>query len=85
VSGTFANRLAERDPRRAHAVLTPLRAGGYVVSVRSPREWDVSAADFCRRFPTGGGRKSAAGIDHLHAERIEPFLNAFAGVSWSLH
>jgi hypothetical protein len=85
VSGTFANRLAERDPRRAHAVLTPLQAGGYVVSVRSPREWNVSAADFCRRFPTGGGRESAAGIDHLHAERIEPFLNAFAGVSWSLH
>jgi hypothetical protein len=85
VSGTFANHLAQRDPRRAHAVLTPLSSGGYVVSVRSPAQWDVTAADFCRRFPTGGGRRAAAGIDHLRAERVEPFLAALSSVAWTCH
>ena len=85
VSGTFANRLVERDPRRAHAVLTPLARGGYVVSVRSPADSGYSAADFCSGFPTGGGRRVAAGIDHLHADRVEPFLAALSRVPWTLH
>jgi hypothetical protein len=84
VSGTFANRLAQRDPRRAHAVLTPRRAGGYLVSIRSPDSSGTSAAEFCRRFPTGGGRRLAAGIDHLNAERVEPFLAALSSVPWVL-
>jgi hypothetical protein len=76
VSGTFANGLAIEEPQRAHAVLTA-RRDGYAVSVRSPRDCEPSAADFCRRFPTGGGRSAAAGIDRLERERLEPFLEAF--------
>lgn len=76
VSGTFANHLAASDAARAFAVLTPL-GDGYVVSVRVPRESDLSAVDFCRRYPGGGGRKAAAGIDRLEARRLEPFLEAF--------
>jgi hypothetical protein len=83
VSGTFANRLAQLDPGRAHAVLTPLAGGAYVVSVRGPRGNAFSAADFCRRFPGGGGRRAAGGINRLEAAGVDSFLHelshAFAG------
>jgi hypothetical protein len=83
VSGTFANRLAQLDPGRAHAVLTPLSGSTYVVSVRAPKGNGLSAADFCRGFPGGGGRKAAGGINRLEAARVDNFLDelrhAFAG------
>ncbi len=81
VSGTFANRLAASDPGRAHAVLIPLRDGGYSVSVRSPAD-GLPAVDFCRRFIGGGGRRRAAGIDRLPAESLGPFIDAF-GQAWT--
>jgi len=76
VSGTFANHLALDDPGRAHAVLTPARQGTYVVSVRSPAAGAARACDFCRRFPGGGGRALAAGIDALPEGGLAPFLDA---------
>ncbi len=78
VSGTFANRLALSDPHRAHAVLTPIAGGAYAVSVRSSRRMGLSAVEFCRRFPSGGGRALAAGIDRLQAERLDAFLDQFS-------
>lgn len=76
VSGTFANHLATVDPNRAHAVITrTLR--GYTISVRSPRDGEKPALDFCRLFPTGGGRLHAAGINHLEPARLEEFLDRF--------
>ena len=77
VSGTLANRLALDDPQRAHAVITPRVAGGYLVSVRSPRGGGPSAVEFCRRFPTGGGRRAAAGVDVLPESHLNDFLEAF--------
>jgi hypothetical protein len=82
VSGTFANRLALTQPHRAHAVLTRRADGGYLVSVRSPRASATPAVDFCRRFPTGGGRVAAAGIDRLEGSRLDEFLDAFCA-AWS--
>ena len=78
VSGTFANRLATAAPDRAHAVLTPVPGGGYAVSVRAPRGAGLSASEFCRRYPSGGGRTLAAGIDRIEAARLERFLDEFA-------
>lgn len=77
VSGTLANRLALDDPQRAHAVITPRVAGGYLVSVRSPHGGVPSAVEFCRRFPTGGGRRAAAGVDVLPESHLNDFLEAF--------
>jgi hypothetical protein len=77
VSGTFANHLATVDPNRAHAVLTRNARGGYTISVRSPRDGGKPALDFCRLFPTGGGRQHAAGINHLEPARLEEFLDRF--------
>jgi hypothetical protein len=74
--GALANRRALDDPHRAHAVLAPLPDGGYAVSVRSPRG-RTAAVDFCRRFPGGGGRAGAAGIERLDADRVDGFALAF--------
>ena len=83
VSGAFANRLAVSEPRRAHAVLVPMPSGGFTVSVRSPRApGAMQAAEFCRRYPGGGGRAAAGGIERLDPTALEPFLVAF-GQAWS--
>ncbi len=82
VGGTLANRLALADPSRAHAVLTFRADGNLAVSVRAPRECTPSAVEFCRRFPSAGGRAQAAGIDRLERTRLEEFLGAF-DAAWS--
>jgi hypothetical protein len=65
VSGVFSNELANQHPDRAHAVLTLLPAGDYLVSVRAPLNNKTGADEVCRQFATGGGRKAAAGINQL--------------------
>lgn len=77
VSGVYANQLAEENPGRAHALITAKEQGGYVVSVRAPLTRPDGADSLCRRFETGGGRKGAAGINHLPADSLEAFLQAF--------
>lgn len=77
VSGVFANELAQAAPGRAHALLTRLAAGGYVVSVRAPLVSRSGADALCRQFPTGGGRSGAAGINHLPEDRLEDFVARF--------
>ncbi len=78
VSGVFANRLAQEHPYRAHALLTRLPRGGYVVSVRAPLSNKTGADVLCRQFPTGGGRQAAAGINLLAEEALEAFAERFA-------
>jgi len=78
VNGAFANHLARTHPHRAQAVLAPCRAGGYIVSVRAPADAGRGADEFCRAFPTGGGRRDAAGIDLLPLERLKQFEERFA-------
>jgi hypothetical protein len=77
VSGVYGNALAERHPARAHALLTLLPDGGYRVSVRAPLTVKSGADELCHRFPGGGGRKSAAGINHLPAAELDTFIAAF--------
>jgi hypothetical protein len=76
-SGTLANDKAKAHAASAVAIVSPRTEGGYLVSVRVPKEFSVSAEAFCRRFPTGGGRRTAAGINHLPAEELESFTTAF--------
>jgi hypothetical protein len=76
-SGTLANDKAKAHGGSAVAIVSPKTDGGYLVSVRVPRDFSVSAEAFCRRFPTGGGRKTAAGINHLPREEFEAFATAF--------
>lgn len=80
VSGVYGNQLATANPDRAHALLTELPQGGYVVSVRAPLNNKSGADDLCRQFPTGGGRKAAAGINDLPASMYDEFVAAFKAI-----
>jgi single-stranded DNA-specific DHH superfamily exonuclease len=77
VSGVFSNDLANAFPGRAHAVLTERADGTYLVSVRAPLQDKRGADELCRRFPTGGGRAAAAGINALPGDRLGAFIDAF--------
>lgn len=77
VSGVFGNQLARDYPNRAHALLTNLNGGGYRISVRAPLNNKENADTLCRSFPTGGGRKAAAGINHLPDELFSQFIDKF--------
>jgi hypothetical protein len=77
VSGVFSNGLARANPNRAHAVLTHKSDGSFLVSVRAPLERKTGADELCRSFPTGGGRKAAAGINALPNEMLDTFIDRF--------
>lgn len=77
VSGVWSNELANQSPDRAHAVLTHNKRDGFLVSVRAPLDNKTGADELCGRFPEGGGRKAAAGINHLAPERLPDFIDAF--------
>jgi hypothetical protein len=77
VSGVFGNHLANLNPAKAHAVLSYNKDGGYLISVRAPLSNKVGADEFCSGFATGGGRKSAAGINHLPKDELGVFIGQF--------
>jgi hypothetical protein len=78
VSGVYSNDLANSDPDRAHAVLTAKASGCYLVSVRAPLNNKTGADELCMKFPTGGGRKAAAGINDLPGDMLQEFIDTFA-------
>lgn len=77
VSGVFGNQLANQYPERAHAIITPHAEKGYVVSVRAPLNNLDHAGEICKQFPSGGGRKGAAGINQLSEADLGVFIDAF--------
>ena len=79
VSGVFMNLRAREARSRAHALLLDNGDGTFMVSVRAPLDRREGADTLCRRFPTGGGRAGAAGINRLPEEGVESFLLAFDG------
>lgn len=78
VSGVFGNELARNNPNRAHALMTETAEGYFRVSVRSPLSNKTDADFLCMKFPTGGGRKGAAGINELPASMFDSFIEAFS-------
>ena len=74
VSGVFGNDLANRTPKLAHAVVTERPDKTFLISVRAPLENKTGADEICRQFPTGGGRKAAAGINALPADMLDQFI-----------
>lgn len=77
ISGVFGNQLAVESPAQAHAVLTAQPAGGYLVSVRAPLIARSGADELCSQFDSGGGRKGAAGINHLPESELGRFVALF--------
>ncbi len=77
VSGAFSNDLANKNPDRAHAVVTINSQGAYQISVRSPLNNKTGADELCSSYPSGGGRKAAAGINNLAIADLATFITAF--------
>lgn len=77
VSGVFGNHLANLNPDRGHAILTNKADGNFLVSVRAPLNNKRGAADLCRKFPSGGGREAAAGINNLPKSMVDDFISQF--------
>jgi uncharacterized protein (DUF1919 family) len=77
VSGVYSNDLANNFPDRAHAVLSAMDNGNYLVSVRAPLTNKKGAVDICRQFATGGGRAAAAGINDLPTSDVQRFIDVF--------
>jgi hypothetical protein len=78
VTGTLANEWVSRAAGKALAVLTPNTRGHFTVSVRAPRGFSAGADELCRQFPSGGGRKAAAGINDLPRAEIGRFADRLA-------
>jgi hypothetical protein len=77
VSGVFSNLRAREEPDAAHAVITEDSNNTLRISVRAPLNDRKDADTLCKLFPTGGGRKAAAGINSLPADQLEKFLEKF--------
>jgi len=77
ISGVFGNELANQHPESAHAIISYNRTGDYQISVRAPLTQKTGADELCSAFPSGGGRKAAAGINHLPINQLPDFIKAF--------
>ena len=77
ISGVFSNELANKIPERAHAIISYNAHGGYQISVRAPLVNKAGADELCSMFASGGGRKGAAGINHLPYEELPFFITEF--------
>ena len=78
--------LAKRDHSATHTatrtMLTPRpsylinflilieKSDGYTASIRAPQNNPLNAHQVALKFETGGGRHTAAGIQHLPADQI---------------
>jgi single-stranded DNA-specific DHH superfamily exonuclease len=82
VGGVLGNELANRNPDKACAIVTEQDDNTYLVSIRAPLNNRSGADEAARQFPTGGGRKAAAGINALPADQLDEFLNTIA-TFWS--
>ena len=78
VSGVLGNDLANQNPDKACAIVTEKADGNYLVSIRAPLNNRTGADEVARQFPTGGGRKAAAGINALPAEQLDAFVGTMA-------
>ena len=77
IVGVMGNDLAKQYPDRAHALLVDMGDGHHRVSVRAPYNRKDGADELCRQFPSGGGRKAAAGINALTQDSLENFIDRF--------
>ncbi|PCS24138.1 acetyltransferase [Candidatus Enterovibrio escicola] len=77
INGVYSNSLANQDPSIANAVITAKSNGNYAINIRAPLKNSVGADELAASFPTGGGRKAAAGINCLPTEQLSAFISAF--------
>ncbi len=76
VSGVYGNDLANKFPDRAHAIISEKECDSYLVSIRAPLNRKNGADQLASQFPSGGGRKAAAGINDLPKNQLDKFITA---------
>lgn len=75
--GVWANDLSQDFPARAHLIICPEGKNSYTISVRAAKNHPYGASAFCRRYPGGGGREAAAGINKLPESNLTELIQAF--------
>ncbi|HFQ81222.1 MAG TPA: acetyltransferase [Desulfobacterales bacterium] len=80
VAGVFINERAREREDLAHALLVDNGDNTLMVSVRAPLTNRQGADALCLNFPTGGGRRAAAGINALPEEQSHRFARKFIEV-----
>lgn len=75
--GPLANQLVARNHGRSVAVLTPRTDGDFLVNLRIGNGSASRADVFCSRYPAGGGRHLAGGIDRLPDRDLDRFIHDF--------
>lgn len=80
IAGVFANLKAREKGEAAHALITENDDSTIRISVRAPMNDKRDAATLCKKFPTGGGREAAAGINNMPADMLEDFIKAFNSI-----
>lgn len=79
ISGSYGNILAAENPAKAVVIASSNADGSLTISLRAPKNNPRGAADICSRFPTGGGREGAAGINTLDPSQLSRFIDCVAG------
>jgi len=79
-AGVFINERARECRDLAHALLVDNGDNTLMVSVRAPLTNRQGADTLCLNFPTGGGRRAAAGINILPEEQSHRFARKFIEV-----
>lgn len=74
INGLYANELSNQFPNRAHAILTE-KNDGYTVNIRAPQNNPLNAHRVALKFETGGGRHTAAGIQHFTADQTNNLVD----------
>ena len=75
--------MSKQQAKEARVVTVPAwvysyEAGNdYQVGVRAPLANKIGADELCSAFPSGGGRKAAAGINHLPDDKLTLFIEKF--------
>ena len=78
MSGLYSNERVFAEPDLAHAIVTHLEdETGYCVSIRAPKNRPHGAGALASRFPSGGGRAGAGGINVLPKAKLTEFFDAF--------
>jgi hypothetical protein len=80
VSGVYSNLRAREKTEAAHAIITENADTSYRISVRAPLNDKRDADTLCKKFPSGGGRAAAAGINNLPKDRFNSFVDAFQSI-----
>ncbi len=76
-SGIYSNLLSMNNKSKAFAIMTVYDENNYKISIRAPQDNPVGACDLALKFPTGGGREKAAGVNQLPCDQVDAFVEEF--------